>query len=173
MKAFNNFLSAFPAIESKGARVLILGSMPSVASLEKGQYYGHPRNQFWGIVCTLLETPYSEDYEARKQLLIQHEIALWDVLKACRREGSADSAIRDGVPNDLGMFFNAHPEVSVILFNGQKARQLFQRHMRQDLNWLGLALVTLPSTSPANAAAFEQKLRIWREAFVKYGVISY
>lgn len=173
MKALSNILSAFPAIESEDARVLILGSMPSVASLEKGQYYGHPRNQFWGIVFTLLETPYTEDYEARKKLLIQHKIALWDVLEACRREGSSDAAIRDEVPNDLETFFYLHPEVKVILFNGQKALQLFHRYQFLDLRHFKLELATLPSTSPANTMAMEQKLEIWREAFVKYEVIHY
>ena len=151
--------SSFSPISHPNARVLILGTMPSEQSLAVNQYYGHPRNAFWKILFSVFETPFSTDYEQRKSLLVNNRIALWDVLKACVREGSLDSAIEQEVPNDFDSFLKAHPNIQTIYFNGQKAAKFFKQHIAVNDTY---HLVTLPSTSPANAGmSFEKKLLEW------------
>lgn len=158
----------FPPIAGPGARVLILGSMPSEASLAAGQYYGHPRNAFWWIMGELFgagpELPYSE----RCSTLERRGLAVWDSLRSCRRPGSLDSAIEAGseVPNDFAAFFAAHPGIEAIGFNGAKAEQAFRRHSEASLEALPRdpRRVRLPSTSPAMAALRpEQKRERWRD----------
>ena len=85
---------AFPPVARADARILILGSMPSVVSLEAGFYYGHPRNAFWRILAEVFHAPLPETIDEKKALIVGHQLALWDSLTACEREGSLDSAIR-------------------------------------------------------------------------------
>ena len=167
-------LTAFSPIEAADARVLILGSMPSQESLKQQAYYAHPRNQFWRIVCQLLNAPCSEEYSERCAILVENGIALWDVLASCSREGSADTAIRDEVANDFESFFVGHPRLEIILFNGTKAYSLFSKHILGSGfgQGLQLQLLRLPSTSPAHAVAFEVKLEAWRVAFAAAGLIK-
>ena len=133
--------------------------MPGVQSLEKQQYYGHPQNNFWKILFAIFEQPFTADYEVRKNLLLRHRIALWDVLQACIRPGSLDSAIIAEIPNDFTAFLKVHPHITHIYFNGQKAAHFFKRHVDVENNYL---LTTLPSTSPANAGkSFDVKLKEW------------
>ncbi len=151
---------SFPSISNKEARVLVLGTMPGIASLELNQYYGHSRNVFWKLMFTILEEPFSLDYEVRKQLALKNHIAIWDVLQACVREGSLDSAIEQEIPNDFDLFFKEHPNIEHIVFNGQKAAKFFKQYVRVSKNY---KQVTVPSTSPANAGvSFEQKLKEWQ-----------
>jgi TDG/mug DNA glycosylase family protein len=134
--------------------------MPSEQSLALQQYYGHPRNAFWKIIFSVFETPFSTDYEQRKSLLLNNRIALWDVLEACVREGSLDSAIEQEVVNDFDSFLKAHPHIKHIFFNGQKAAKYFKDSVAISNNY---KLITLPSTSPANAGmSFEKKLMEWQ-----------
>jgi len=102
-------LQAFLPVVAENSRVLILGSMPSVASLAKHQYYAHPHNAFWQIIHDLWGVELSQDYAARVQFLLAHGLALWDVVASCRREGSADAAIRDAVVNDFATFSSNGP----------------------------------------------------------------
>ena len=133
--------------------------MPSVQSLAANQYYGNPRNAFWKIIFTLFNTPFSNDYEQRKNVLLENQIALWDVLEACVRPGSLDSAIEQEVPNDFNSFLKAHPNIKHIYFNGQKAAAYFKKYIKLENDY---QLTTLPSTSPANAGkSFEMKLKEW------------
>ncbi|RIQ18125.1 DNA-deoxyinosine glycosylase [Bordetella avium] len=144
------------------ARILILGTMPGVVSLARGQYYGNPRNAFWGIAAALFGVDAAADYDARLQALMATRVALWDVLADCERRGSLDSAIvaSSVAPNDLPGFFAAHPQLEVVALNGAKAAQLYRRHV---VHPAGLRLLALPSTSPAHAAQrFEDKLTAWR-----------
>jgi hypoxanthine-DNA glycosylase len=151
---------AFPPISNQKATVLILGTMPSVQSLELGQYYGNSRNAFWKIIFTIYDAPFTSDYEKKKNFLLHNNIALWDVLEACVRVGSLDSAIEQEVPNDFDSFLKLHPNIKHIYFNGQKAAAYFKRYTK--INY-GYNLATLPSTSPANAAkSFDIKLEEWR-----------
>jgi len=150
---------SFPPISNPNATVLILGTMPSVQSLALSQYYGNPRNAFWKLLFIIFDTPFSTDYEIRKSVLLQNHIALWDVLQACVREGSLDSAIEQEIPNDFDSFLKAHPHIRHIYFNGQKAAAYFKRYATVENSY---RLVTLPSTSPANAGkSFEMKLQEW------------
>jgi hypoxanthine-DNA glycosylase len=150
---------SFTPISNPNATVLILGTMPSVQSLALGQYYGNPRNTFWKLLFTIYNTPFSSDYENRKSILLENRIALWDVLQACVREGSLDSAIEQEIPNDFNTFLKAHPHIQNIYFNGQKAAAYFKHSVKSDNSY---HLVTLPSTSPAHAGkSFEMKLQEW------------
>ena len=157
-------INSFPSISDKNSKVLILGTMPGIASLTLNQYYGHPRNAFWKLLFTLFNEPYSTDYEVRKKLVLTHNIALWDVLQTCVREGSLDSAIEQEIPNDFTIFLASHPEIQKIFFNGQKAAKYFKKYVQVSSHY---QLVTLPSTSPANAGiSFEEKLSIWKNVAI-------
>jgi TDG/mug DNA glycosylase family protein len=148
---------SFEPVWAEDARLLILGTMPSVKSLEQGFYYAHPRNAFWPIMFDLLgETP-SDDVEDKKRLLIRHGIALWDVAESAIRPGSLDSAIRDAVPNDIPGLLKKCPRVKKILLNGTTALSLFRRLVPpQGVEW-----TLLPSTSPANTMPYEKKRAAW------------
>ena len=156
-------LTGFAPVAEPDARVLILGSMPGVASLEATQYYAYPRNAFWKIMGDLFAPGLEMDYVARLQLLAENHIALWDVVKSCRRPGSLDSAIAaDGlVINDFESFFKQHPHINRVYFNGQKAAGLFMKKVAPGLGGR-FEYTTLPSTSPAYAAKrYADKLEAW------------
>lgn len=160
-------LRSFPPIVSSHATRLILGSMPGAASLQAGQYYAHPRNAFWTIMESLLGIPRTLPYPERTRALADAGIAVWDVLKACRRSGSLDSAIEANsiVANDFRHFLTQNPGINRIHFNGGTARRLYDRHVLPALPE-GLqqhSLITLPSTSPANAGfSLQKKTDAWR-----------
>jgi hypoxanthine-DNA glycosylase len=162
---------SFPPIADAGARVLILGSMPGLASLAAGRYYAHGRNAFWPLMGTLLDFAADAPYAARTTALRAAGIALWDVLHACVRKGSLDARIERAseVANDLPGFLVAHPGIVRICFNGAAAEACFRRHVLPRLGAAAPDLVRLPSTSPAHAgASFERKLAAWRAALVPY-----
>jgi TDG/mug DNA glycosylase family protein len=147
--------------------VLVLGSAPSILSLQKQEYYGNPRNAFWPLMAELLGRPAGEEYAARTRMLLEAGIALWDVLASAERPGSLDASIVPATAevNDFEAFFAGHPEVRAVFFNGQTARAFWDRAVegRQALP-AGLALTTLPSTSPAHAALkLEAKIAAWRQ----------
>jgi len=159
----------FPPIEDAAARVLVLGSLPGVKSLEMREYYAQPYNAFWRIMGELVGAGPELEYPARLVRLRAHGIAVWDVLAAGEREGSLDSAIVPAsiVVNDFGAFFARHRELRSICFNGNTAAGLFKRKVLPGLEpqWAAIERRTLPSTSPAYASLrFEQKLARWREA---------
>jgi double-stranded uracil-DNA glycosylase len=149
-------------------RMVVLGSFPGVASLRAQQYYGHPQNQFWKIMATLLAPdaaavlalPYAE----RAQWLLSQGVGLWDVYAACEREGSLDANIQNAQPNDLQSLRKLCPALVAILHNGGESF----KHAKLTLT-LGLPVYRLPSTSPANASwSFPRKLDAWRDVFQKY-----
>lgn len=159
---------SFPPIATQSASILILGSMPSVKSLEQQQYYAHPRNAFWSIMSVLLEMESGLDYDQRCNILMAHHLAVWDVLKACQRKGSLDVDIdtTSMIINDFNLFLQQHFHIKTIVFNGTKAEQVFNRHVLPTLTEQQSAIVRLrlPSTSPAHAAVtFEQKLQQWQQ----------
>jgi len=160
-------LRAFPPVAAPGARMLILGSMPGEASLTAQQYYAHPRNAFWPIVGTLFGFDPAAAYADRLRHLQAAGVALWDVLAACRRVGSLDSAIEgDSIePNDFAGFLAAHTAIARIAFNGSAAESLFRRHVLPQLDARARAIerIRLPSTSPAHASRdLAAKLEAWR-----------
>jgi len=165
-------ISCFPPIEDKHARLLILGSMPGKASLCAGQYYAHPHNAFWPILSELLGLPKDAPYALRVQALKTAHIALWDVLQSCTREGSLDVCIQPSSEkaNDFHLFFQTHPNIRHVFFNGNKAENCFKKHVLKNLKPFSLpsslSYVRLPSTSPAHASRpYAQKLEMWRKAF--------
>ncbi|WP_072395766.1 DNA-deoxyinosine glycosylase [Hyphomicrobium sp. CS1GBMeth3] len=157
-------IRSFPPIAEPSARILILGSMPGVASLEAKQYYAHPHNAFWRIMGELVGAGFDKAYEERTRILQAHGIAVWDVLQSCVRPGSLDSNIRDEVPNDFASFFAAHPRLTHIGLNGGKAAASFRKHATRHCPD-GVIVTTLPSTSPAHAArSFAEKCALWSAA---------
>lgn len=161
---------SFPAIATVEARVLILGSMPGAASLEASEYYAHPRNAFWPIMAAVLGFEAGLAYRDRIKALQGNGVALWDVLKACRRSGSLDSDIEpESIEvNDFGAFFEAHPGIKRVCFNGGTAERYFQRFAPAILTRPDLHYTRLPSTSPAHAAmSFADKAAAWRAALIQ------
>jgi len=159
----------FPPIADASARVLVLGSLPGVKSLEMREYYAQPYNAFWRIMGELTGAGPALEYPARLVLLRAHGVAVWDVLAAGEREGSLDSSIVRAsiVVNDFNAFFERHRQLRLICFNGNTAAGLFTRKVLPGLapTWAALERRALPSTSPAYASLrFEQKLARWREA---------
>jgi len=147
-----------------GAEILILGTMPSVESMRRAEYYAHPRNAFWRIMGEAFGFPSDAPYEERLAALRKNKVALWDVVGSCVRPGSLDSDIRDVTPNDFEAFFKARPKIRRILFNGQAARTLFLRHTK-GMGIPDVPMIVLPSTSPANAGtSHAEKLSAWRDA---------
>jgi hypoxanthine-DNA glycosylase len=151
-------LRGFAPIIDNRVECLILGSFPSAASLAAGQYYAHPRNQFWLILGRLLDEPLAElPYDERTRRVLSHRVGIWDVFGACEREGSADTAIRHARPNAFKRLYRLAPRLDAIAFNGSAAGR-FQPLFEQ----AGFAVRVLPSTSPAHAGrSLEQKLALW------------
>lgn len=153
-------IHCFPPIVDENCRVLVLGSMPSVTSLERQQYYGHKQNFFWPMMFQIFEEPYSDDYAVKRQLLLRHHVALWDVLASCEREGSLDSNITDEVCNAIPALLAEHPTIKYLLFNGGKAFQSFKRNFPALLEQMDY--YQMPSTSPAHTMKRAQKLQKWQ-----------
>ncbi|MDP3460143.1 MAG: DNA-deoxyinosine glycosylase [Hyphomonas sp.] len=157
---------SFAPIAAADARILILGSMPGVASLEAGEDYAHPRNAFWPIMGALYGAGPDLPYAERMSVLRASGVAVWDVLQSCVREGSLDADIRAEVPNNFDAFFAAHPDIRRIGLNGGKAAASFRKYA---VHYLPAAVEVrvLPSTSPAHAArTLEAKCVLWRAALL-------
>jgi TDG/mug DNA glycosylase family protein len=164
---------SFPPAAGDDARVLILGSMPGVASLQAQQYYAHPRNLFWPFMGALFGAGPALPYAARLERLQQCGIAVWDVLAACERPGSLDGRIARAseVANDIAGFRAAQPALERICLNGGKAAEAFARHIARPrpATVAGLRIITLPSTSPANAGqSRDAKFAAWQAALAPY-----
>ena len=161
-------VSSFPPLADSSAHVLILGSMPGIASLKVQQYYAHPRNAFWKILGEALDFDPQAPYAERTTRLLAEGIGLWDVLASCTREGSLDAAIdaASAIPNEFNTFLARHPDIKRICFNGGAAATLFARRVRPLLTSdREIDYVRLPSTSPAHASlSVAAKARIWRAA---------
>ncbi len=149
-----------PIIDEE-CKIIILGSMPGAESLRKGEYYGHPRNAFWRIMFDMLDCDFTDDYDAKKKMLLDNHIALWDVISYCEREGSLDSNIKEDIPNDFNSLFLDYPNIKRVYFNGQKAYDTFRRKVGFDSE---KNYIRLPSTSPAHAIAYSKKLMVWKQA---------
>ncbi|MFZ1084828.1 MAG: DNA-deoxyinosine glycosylase [Terracidiphilus sp.] len=158
---------SFNSVESAAARVLILGTLPSVQSLQRGEYYAHPRNCFWWIMGKLIGAMPDLPYPKRLDRLRLSGIALWDVCKTAERAGSSDAniSLESIEPNDFRSFLSDHPRIELICFNGQPAEKLFRRKALPLLAGLRpIPHQVLDSTSPACARiSREEKLMRWRK----------
>jgi len=147
-------------------RVLVLGTMPSQQSLKRQQYYGHPQNAFWWIIDRLFGIAQSAPYETRVQALIEHKVAVWDVVREAVRPGSLDANIdqQSLVANPFAALFSQQCALACIVFNGQAAQKLFKKYVLSETALpKNLDIHTLPSTSPAYAAMTrEEKLARWK-----------
>lgn len=152
-------IASFPPLVWEAPRLLLLGSMPGIQSLQHQQYYAHPQNQFWRILATAFEHDLPVTYDEKRDLLRRNGIALWDVLACCEREGSLDSAIKNALPNDIQAFVERFPTIQKIGFNGQQSFKYFERSFGASVD---LPTVVLPSTSPAYTIPFARKLEPWK-----------
>jgi len=160
-------LQGLPPVLGRATRLVVLGSFPSAASLAAGEYYAHPRNQFWPLLSALFGLDLRAlPYRERLAEVRRRGLGIWDVYASCRRAGSLDSAIEDAELNDLAGLRRRAPALVAVAHNGGESA----RAMRVTRT-LGLPVWRLPSTSPANASwSFERKRSAWRQAFVAAGL---
>ena len=149
---------SFAPLADSQSKLLILGTIPGKESLRLNAYYAHPQNAFWKIIFNLHDLPFSTDVQVRREVLLQKRIALWDVLRSCERSSSLDNDIRFEQPNDLRSLLSSHPGILRIFFNGKGAARYFRKYFPD----LSLLNQVLPSSSPAHAIKWEQKLEAWR-----------
>jgi len=148
-----------PPFYDENSKILILGSFPSVKSREQMFFYGHPQNRFWKVVAAVFDHDVPETITEKKDFLKRNNIAMWDVIGACEIEGSADSTIKDVVPNDLSLILDT-ADIRAIFVNGRTAEKYYNRYTK---GVSGRQAYCLPSTSPANAAWTLKKLTdAWR-----------
>lgn len=165
-----SLINSFPPVADATARVLVLGSMPGVASLRAEQYYANERNAFWQIMGDLIGAGPALPYALRLEKLKAAGIALWDVISVCERYGSLDSDIVNSsvCANDFSAFFAVHRSIERVFFNGGAAETNFRRHVLPGLAGIDLRLQRLPSTSPAHAArGYAEKLAAWSAIVAK------
>ena len=163
----SELLQGLPPVIARNTRLVVLGSFPGAASLAARQYYAHPRNHFWPLLSALWATDLASlPYQQRLAVVRERGLGLWDVYGSCRREGSLDTAIEDAALNDLASLRRRAPQLRAIAHNGgESARSM------KITRPLGVAVLRLPSTSPANASwSFERKLAVWRSAFAEHGI---
>ena len=160
-------LNGLAPVVATHTRLLVLGSFPSQASLAAGQYYAHPRNQFWMILSALWGTDLKAvSYAARLAEVRRRGLGIWDVYASCQREGSLDSAIEGAVPNDLAALVASLPALRAIAHNGGESA----RTMALTRTLAG-EVVRLPSSSPANASwSLARKVDAWRAVFSRHGL---
>jgi hypoxanthine-DNA glycosylase len=160
-------LLGLPPVLARHTRALVLGSFPGVASLAAGQYYAHPRNQFWPLLGVLWGMDLASwPYRRRLAEMRRRGLGLWDVYAACRRPGSLDQAIRDAELNDFAALRRRAPGLRWVLHNGAESARV-----RRELAALGYESLCLPSTSPANAGKrFEAKVEAWGRALSLAGL---
>jgi len=153
---------SFDPVFAPDAKVMIVGSMPSVKSLADAQYYAHPRNSFWPILFDIFGENLHNDYTHKLELIRKNRLALWDAAACCYREGSLDSNMRDIVYNDFDALYAQCPGIHTVLCNGGTAHALFLRS-----GYAGdRRVIRMPSTSPAYTMPYEKKLTVWKETLL-------
>lgn len=156
-------LRCFKPIVNKNTRILILGSFPGVRSLAARQYYAHPQNQFWKILSGILETDLvSISYREKVKALLDNRVGLWDMVNSCSRKGSSDTSIKRAKLNDIKGMIKRYPSIQAIFFNGHTSQKLFMKSgcVHRNNRYL-------PSTSPAHAAGYKNKKKLW-SVMLKY-----
>lgn len=151
--------SSFDPIADANSRVLLLGTLPGDESLRTGQYYANPTNQFWSLV---MDDSSISTYEAKKKFLLDNHIAIWDVLQNANRTGSLDKNILQEIPNDFDSFFEDHPNIQYVFFNGNAARDYFEQYCSK---WIKTKIIkTLPSSSVKLKMSLSLKREKWQDA---------
>ena len=148
-----------PPVFDKDSRILILGSFPSVKSREAEFFYGHPQNRFWKVAAAVFGCAVPQTVPEKRKFLLKNHIAVWDVIARCDIENSADSTIRNAMPNDLGIILGK-ADIKEIFVNGRTAEKYYNKYI---LPLTGRPAVCLPSTSPANAAkSLDDLIESWK-----------
>lgn len=156
---YQHITHPFTPVYDRDSEMLILGSFPSVKSRENEFYYGHPRNRFWHVIAALFDAALPSTIDEKTNLLLENHLALWDVIDSCDIRGSSDSSIRNVVPTDLQAILR-DAKISRIYANGKTAAALYQKYQFSNT---GMEIISLPSTSPANAAwSLERLCEAWR-----------
>ena len=164
---YQHITHEFEPIFDERSRILILGTLPSVKSREGQFYYHHPQNRFWKVLAKICGTEPPATIAAKKAMLLEHGIAIWDVVQSCDIIGSSDSSIKNVTPAELSVILRQAP-VQTIFLNGGKAWNLYQKYCA---GMTELPAVKLPSTSPANAAwSLEKLVTVWEEELYKGGL---
>ena len=149
----------FPPLYDQNSEILILGSFPSVKSRETMFFYGHPQNRFWKVISAIYKEPEPDTIQEKRELLLRHQIALWDVIKSCDITGSSDSSIRSVIPNDLSEILDTAP-IGRIYVNGKTAEKMYRKYTEPLTH---TKAIVLPSTSPANAVwSLERLIEEWK-----------
>lgn len=152
-------IKSFPPVVSENSKILILGSIPGVKSLEKQEYYAHPQNQFWKLMFCIFNEEFSMNYEDRTNLLKNNKIAIWDTIESCERVGSLDTNIKNEVSNQIPDLLENYPNIKVIFCNGQKSYKNLLKLLGKEFK---IPIVLMPSTSPLHTISFESKLKEWK-----------
>lgn len=164
MSEAKHLTQQFQPVFDEQSKILILGTFPSVKSRENQFYYGHPQNRFWKVMASLLNEPVPVTIDEKKQILLKHQIALWDVIESCEIVGSSDSSIKNVVPANLSVILDVC-NIQNIYANGKTADKLYHKHLKTKTE---RDIICLPSTSPANAAfSLERLITEWSIILVK------
>lgn len=167
---YNLMKKAFDPIVDSNSKILILGTMPGEKSLELQEYYGNRGNQFWRLLFTVYGQEGSHNYNDKIKLLTTHNIALWDVLQYCEREGSLDSNIKNELPNDFDVFYKNYQNIKAVFFSSKNAAAYYDKYVGRKEN---IAYTILPSPSGANATkSFDEKLEIWKEKLLNITLLK-
>lgn len=159
MSHYTHLNHPIPPTYDACSEVLILGSFPSVKSREMGYFYGHPQNRYWKILAAIFQEDVPLDIDGRREFLLRHHIAAWDVIASCDIVGSSDASIKNAVPNDLSIILDNAP-IRRIAANGRKSHSLYHKYIEPQT---GIPAVCLPSSSPANAAwSLERLIDEWK-----------
>lgn len=165
MSEYTHITHTFEPVFDKHSRILILGTLPSVKSREQNFYYGHPQNRFWKVLAALTQSDVPQTIQEKKALLLRSHIAVWDVVQECDIIGSSDASIKNVTPTDLKRIL-AESDIKALFANGKTAAKLYDKFQK---NSTGRQIITLPSTSPANAAcSLEDLIGKWRDELEKY-----
>lgn len=143
----------------ENSRILILGSFPSQKSREQMFFYGHSQNRFWKVLASVFKSALPRTVDEKRQFILSHSIALWDVIASCDIVGSSDSSIKNVVPNDLSEIFQS-ANIKQIFVNGKTAEKFYNKYLKEKF---GRGAICLPSTSPANAMwSLERLVDAWK-----------
>ncbi len=152
-------LHNIPPVYDERSTRLILGSFPSVLSRRTDFFYGHPQNRFWKVLAVVFDCPLPTTVAEKKSLILSHNLALFDVIASCEIAGSADSAIKNVIPNDLSPILK-NSKITHIFVNGKTAEKYYDKYLRSET---GIDCICLPSTSPANAAfSLDKLVKSWK-----------